>query len=291
MTPKRALRVDWLGREMMSVLFAHKQPIEVDDVTGIAQPVAFTDEPAPSVIHHAHLLWRRATSGPGSFEAKAADIAYRCLSSGTDAASEYVAFGDDLYQVRVREPAIAITYNPYHSLLRMSYPEEIFAARVPSDPPEIYFRLDEYTQAEACFSAVSRQLRLRFIDRCAESHRVVAPDLLGDQLWMTLRSMLPTIVTSFHRRLEILPHHMIQDWISLRASSSLPEERLDVDELAALLGRLSRSGLDVIERDPEGFGPNDWLRRASQYAMILQLRLRPAGDPDRAIDLLSEVLS
>lgn len=293
MTRKRAINPNWWGNSVLAALFARKGPFEVDDVTDTARAVAYTDALAPALIQHEGLIWRNATPGPAPLDTKVIDIAYNWTTRGGDDPSEFVASGENLYRRCLQEPSLAITYNAYHDSLRLTYPELVYASgRAPSDPPDVYFRLDEYAEASAFFDEFSRRIPMGYAAREPQKYRIAAPELLGHHhLQSTLGSLLPTIIAAFHRRMECLPHHMIQDWLALRASSSLPEEQVDTDELAALLGRLSQSGFDLIERGGDRYGRYDWLTRASQYALMMQLRLQPTGASSEAIDMLSEIFA
>lgn len=291
MTRKRTIKPNWPG--YLSALYAKSGPFEVVDVSETARAVAYTDDLEPALIYHEGLLWKNATPGPSPLDMKVIDIAYNWTTRERGDPSEYVAHGESLYRRCLQEPPLAITYNAYHDSLRLSYPELVFASgRAPSDPPDVYFRLDEYAEATAFFAEFSRRVPTRYAARDPDKYRVTAPELLGHHhLQSSISSLLPTIIAAFHRRMEFLPHHMIQDWLAIRASSSLPTDRLDTDELAELLARLSRSGLELIERDRNRYGGHDWLTRASHYAVMLQLRLQPSGAADQPIDILSEIFA
>ena len=293
MTRKRTIDPNWSGNSFLAELHASRGPFEVDDVTETARAVAYTDEVAPALIHHEGLLWRNATPGPAPLNIKVIDIAYNWTTRERGDPSEFVAHGENLYRKCLQEPPLAITYNAYHESLRLTYPELVYTSgRAPSDPPDVYFRLDEYAEAEAFFTEFSRRVPTRYAARDPDKYRVTAPELLGrHHLQSSLSSLLPTIIAAFHRRMECLPHHMIQDWLAIRANSSLPADQVDTDELAQLLGRLSRSGLELIEQDRHRYGGYDWLTRASQYALMLQLRLQPCGAADETIDMLSEIFA
>jgi hypothetical protein len=287
-TPKRTIAVDWTFY-LSAPAHSQNWKVEFDDATGTARGVAMDDDIVPALIHHEGRLWSRITRGTAPLGIKAADYAYRCACDMVTTVG-FVVFGEDLYRVCPSSPAITVTYNPYHGILRLDYPEIAKPRLIPSDPPEVYFRLDEYAVALGFFDAFQRRVPVRAAYRAPDKYNALTPELLIDQTMTSIRAVLPMIVTALHRRIDLLPNHMIHDWLRLRTNSSLQDEQIDRNELAAVLGRLSRSGFELLEREPERFEPNDWLRRAAQYALMLQLRLQPSGAADEAIEMLFEAL-
>lgn len=288
MTRKRTIAVDWTFHHFSAPAAIHNWNVEFDDATGAARVVARDDDTAPALIHHDGRLWSRITRGTAPLSVKAADYAYRCACDVVITVG-FLVFEEDLYRLCASGPAITIAYNPYVGILRLDYPEITKPRLIPSDPPEVYFRLDEYAPALALLEAFHLHAPIRATYRTPEKYSVLAPELLTDQAMASIRAILPMIVSALHRRIDVLPNHMIHDWLLLRTNSSLPDEQLDRNALAALLGRLSRSGFELLERTPDRFEPNDWLRRASQYAVMLQLRLHSSRAADEAIEMLSEV--
>ncbi|MGY3582428.1 hypothetical protein ACVIGB_000648 [Bradyrhizobium sp. USDA 4341] len=289
MTRKRTIKFDWTTYQSSAPAYANKWNVEFDDASGAARAVAMDSDTAPALISYHGRFWSRITRGSIPLAVKAADYAYRFACDMLSTVG-FLVFEDDLYRLCERSPVIAITYNPYHGSLRLHYPELVKPHLIPSDPPEVYYRLDEYAAARALFGDFPQRVPVRVAYAEPERYTVLVPELLDDPTAMSLRAVLPMIVSALHRRFEVLPSHMIQDWLALRAGSSLQGERIDTDEVAALLGRLSRSGIALLESAPDRYGPNDWLRRASEYAVMLQLRLQPSGAVDEAIEMLSEAL-